>query len=284
MKTDPTRPPIDLHDPAAVRAHRPLIVAHRGGVIAANAPENSLGAIQLAALHGYDMVELDVRESKDGVLVLFHGLGGGSLLADCGVRAAVEDLTADELAQISYRGSTERLAGFEEALSLCASSGLGVMLDLKARDPSSTYLGRIADLLHEYKLARSTVTISQHPRVSQELADVAILPLSRQDTQQVLDGQLECSRPRLWFGWAHELASESVAPLQRAGVLVIPSINTFHYPLHAQHALARQDIRRLKAAGVDGFQIDSDYQDYVYGSGQSSGLDAQPPNYHRRCV
>jgi glycerophosphoryl diester phosphodiesterase len=263
MKTDPAQPPINLHDPAALQARRPLIVAHRGGVIAANAPENSLAAIQLAALHGYDMVELDVRETKDGTLVLFHGLGGGSLLADCGVPAAVEDLTAAELAQVRYRGSTEPLARFDAALALCASLGLGVMLDLKARDPSPDYLSRIAGLLHETRLNKSTVTIAQHPRIPEFLAGAAILPLSKQETDQVLDGPLVLSQPRMWFGWAHELPSASVAPLQQAGVLVIPSINTFHYPLHAQHTLARQDIRRLKAAGVDGFQIDSVYESYI---------------------
>jgi hypothetical protein len=67
----------------------------------------------------------------------------------------------------------------------------------------------------------------------------------------------------MWFGWAHELPNASVAPLQDAGVLVIPSINVFHYPLHARHSLARRDIRRLKTAGVDGFQIDSEYEEYV---------------------
>jgi hypothetical protein len=263
MKTDPTAPPINLFDPTAVRAHRPLLVAHRGGVVAANAPENSLGAIQLAALHGYDMVELDVRETKDGTLVLFHGLGGGSLLADCGIRAAVEDLTAAELAQVRYRGSTEPIARFDDALALCVSLGLGVMLDLKAHDPSPSYLKQIAVLLHEYDLDKSTVTIAQHPRVNEILAGTVILPLSKTETQQVLNGQLELAPPRLWFGWAHELPSASVAPLQAAGVLVIPSINTFHYPLHAQRTLAHQDIRRLSAAGVDGFQIDSEYTEFV---------------------
>jgi len=263
MKTEPSQPPINLHDPDAIRARRPLLVAHRGGVVAANAPENSLAAIQLAALHGYDMVELDVREAKDGTLVLFHGLGGGSLLADCGVPAAVEDLTAGELAAIRYRGSTEPIAAFGDALDLCVSLGLGVMLDLKARDPSPSYLSQIAALLHANGLDSSTVTISEHPRVAEHLAGAAILPLSRVETQQVLDGQLALSRPRMWFGWAHELPSVSVAPLQQAGILVIPSINTFHYPLHAQYSLARQDIRRLLAAGVDGFQIDSAYQEFV---------------------
>jgi hypothetical protein len=263
MRSDPSQPPINLYDPAALRARRPLLVAHRGGVVAANAPENSLAAIQLAALHGYDMVELDVREARDGTLVLFHGLWGGSLLADCGVRAAVEDLTAGELAQIRYRGSTEPIAGFADALSMCASLGLGVMLDLKSRDPSLAYLGRISELLYKNKLDKSTVTITQHPRVADALSDTAILPLSKEDTQQVLDGGKPLARPRMWFGWAHELPSDSVAPLQEAGVLVIPSINTFHYPLHAQAMLARQDIRRLLTAGVNGFQIDSEYQEFV---------------------
>jgi glycerophosphoryl diester phosphodiesterase len=263
VKSDPNQPPIDLYDSTALDARRPLVIAHRGGVVAANAPENSLAAIQLAALHGYDMVELDVRETKDGSLVLFHGLGGGSLLADCGVRAAVEDLTAGELARIRYRGSTEPIAGLDDALSLCASLGLGVMLDLKSRDPSPDYLGQIDALLHHHSLHRSTVTITQHPRVVETLADSAILPLSKTETQQVLDGQRALAQPRLWFGWARELPNASVAPLRRAGVLVVVSINTFHYPLHAQHTLARQDIRRLAEAGVDGFQIDSEYEEYL---------------------
>ncbi len=44
---------IDLSDANAVRAHRPFLIAHRGGVIAPNAPECSLAAIRLAATHGY---------------------------------------------------------------------------------------------------------------------------------------------------------------------------------------------------------------------------------------
>jgi glycerophosphoryl diester phosphodiesterase len=260
MRTDPRQATIDLHDATSMQARRPILVAHRGGVVAANAPENSLAAIQLAALHGYDMVELDVREAKDGTLVLFHGLWGGSLLADCGVRATVKDLTFAELAQIRYRGSTEPIAAFADAVAMCASLGLGVMLDLKERDPSTAYCQRIRDMLHEEGLGSATVTISHHPRVAEHLADTAILPLSKKETQQVLGGELELARPRLWFGWAHELTSENVKPLQRAGALVIPSINTFHYPLHAQRTLARQDIRRLVAAGVDGLQIDSDYE------------------------
>lgn len=47
-----------------------IVVAHRGDW--RNAPENSLQAIQNCIDMGVDMVEIDVRETKDGHLVLMH--------------------------------------------------------------------------------------------------------------------------------------------------------------------------------------------------------------------
>nr|WP_323571654.1 glycerophosphodiester phosphodiesterase family protein [Rhizobium sp. 28DA2] len=48
----------------------PKIVSHRG----ANhfAPENTFAAADLALQQGADYIELDVRESADGVLYVFH--------------------------------------------------------------------------------------------------------------------------------------------------------------------------------------------------------------------
>lgn len=51
-------------------AGAPLIVAHRGA--SADAPENTLAAFALARAQGADGVELDVRRSADGDLVLHH--------------------------------------------------------------------------------------------------------------------------------------------------------------------------------------------------------------------
>ncbi len=47
-----------------------IVVAHRGDW--RNAPENSLQAIKNCIEMGVDMVEIDVRETKDGHLVLMH--------------------------------------------------------------------------------------------------------------------------------------------------------------------------------------------------------------------
>ena len=72
---------IDLNDTAQVRERRPLLIAHRGGVITERSPECSLAAIELAAESGYSMVELDVQSSLDGVPIVFHDR---SLLTACG--------------------------------------------------------------------------------------------------------------------------------------------------------------------------------------------------------
>ena len=108
-------PMIDLSDADAVRAHRPFLIAHRGGVIAPNAPECSLAAIRLAAEHGYHMVELDAQEAKDGEPVVFHDW---TLTRSCGVGKKIRELTSGEARAIVYRGSDQHIATLSEALAL----------------------------------------------------------------------------------------------------------------------------------------------------------------------
>lgn len=50
--------------------HKPLIVGHRGA--AGLAPDNTLESFAVAIRHGVDMIETDVRISKDGHAVIVH--------------------------------------------------------------------------------------------------------------------------------------------------------------------------------------------------------------------
>ena len=47
-----------------------MVIAHRGA--SAEAPENSMEALELGMELGADAIELDVRRSADGVLVVIH--------------------------------------------------------------------------------------------------------------------------------------------------------------------------------------------------------------------
>lgn len=51
------------------RAHRPWVIAHRGQ---AGERENTLAGFEWAVQIGADMIECDIRRTRDGVLVTYH--------------------------------------------------------------------------------------------------------------------------------------------------------------------------------------------------------------------
>jgi glycerophosphoryl diester phosphodiesterase len=53
-----------------IKTDRPLIIAHRG--YSRPAPKNMLPAFRLALAAGVDHVELDIQETKDRQLIVFH--------------------------------------------------------------------------------------------------------------------------------------------------------------------------------------------------------------------
>lgn len=249
---------IDVRDSAAVRARRPLLVAHRGGVVSPTIPECSLAAIRAAALHRYDLVELDVRKTKDGAPVIFHD---DNLQAACGHPGSIATLTEAEARTVRYRKNNEPIATLDEALALCRQLNLGVMLDLKDNAPAE-FLRKIGALVRHHGLARATVTISGSPLVRTELGESALVPVTPEELRQVTAGETITLAGRYWFGIPAWIPFDTIPKLQRAGALVIPAINTFRYANDPQREQARRDVQQLTMIGVEGFQIDSAYQDF----------------------
>jgi glycerophosphoryl diester phosphodiesterase len=67
-----------------MRPPRPLVIAHRGA--SGQLAENTLPAYELAVEQGADMIEIDLRRTQDGALVVAHdeelsGLGGKGEIA-----------------------------------------------------------------------------------------------------------------------------------------------------------------------------------------------------------
>jgi glycerophosphoryl diester phosphodiesterase len=93
--------------------------AHRGG--AAHRPENTLAAFREAVRLGAQMVELDLRRSGDGAIVVMHDATVDRTTDGCG---AVSDLSLAELRRLdagrhfgpAYRG--ERVPSLEEVLDV----------------------------------------------------------------------------------------------------------------------------------------------------------------------
>ena len=237
------------------------MIAHRGGVVDVGSPEGSLAAIRLAAERGYDMVELDAQETADGHPVVYHD---PDLLRSCSLAKTVRELTLAEAAATPYRASEEHIASLDEAMGLCRSLNLGVMVELKDYDGSASagFYQRIGELIVAHGLQRATMVFPPREPALEHLPPEVWLKLVGEESRLAMAGEGPQLERRFWFATAQQLPSEAVAPLQSRGALVIPAINNFRYPPHADRQLARQDVERLTAAGVDGFQIDSMYGEF----------------------
>lgn len=251
---------INFYDAESIESHKPILTAHRGGVVADDSPECSLAAIRLAKERGYSLVELDIRRSADGVAVVFHD---ENMLEACGTDQSVSNLTASEITTITYRESTEKIVTLETALAYCHSLALGVMLDLKAQADHEFY-DTIAGLIRKHGLEKSTITISGDKAFRERIKDVAMLTVTREEFSAVQNGETVDLKNRYWFGLPERIPSEMVTILQTCGALVTPAINTFRYPKENHMALAKKDIERLNQAGVDGYQIDSVYDELFF--------------------
>ncbi|MCL4216460.1 MAG: hypothetical protein KJ052_05580 [Candidatus Hydrogenedentes bacterium] len=249
---------LNLHDSAQIQQRRPILIAHRGGVVTFEVPECSMAAVDQAAAVGYDMVELDVRESKDHEPIVFHD---SSLLEDCGVDAAIGDLTSIEISEIRYTANNEPISTLAEAIRLCRKRELGVMLDIKAGD-SDAFFKRICEIIDQYVMSDSTCCINGAPAIRAGLEGRAMLRVPDDVYAAMREGKAADLTGLFWFGLPQNLPTDMVAKLRAAGALVIPGVNIFRYDAATHRADALADIERLKVAGVDGFQIDSAYQDY----------------------
>src|SRR5882724_6144000 len=123
---------------------RTLIIAHRGfsGRYPENTPASIRGAIEL----GVDMVEIDVHETRDGELIVFHDY---RLNRICGVRGRVRHKTLAEIQRLNPQVPTLR-----EVLSACRGRAR-VLIEIKRADPR-----KVAEAIAKLRMEREVVVFA----------------------------------------------------------------------------------------------------------------------------
>ncbi|MHC1631004.1 MAG: glycerophosphodiester phosphodiesterase family protein [Methanotrichaceae archaeon] len=101
-----------------------IVIGHRGA--RALAPENTLKGIRVAKECGADFVEIDVRISADGSLVLMHDETVDRTTNGSG---KVGDMTLEELRLLDVGG--ENVSLLAEAVSLTEDLGMGIVVEMK---------------------------------------------------------------------------------------------------------------------------------------------------------
>lgn len=116
----------------SVARGRIQVLAHRGASY--YAPENTMPAFRVAIDQGADWLELDVQQTRDGQLVVFHDL---RVDRTTNGRGALRDLTLDEVRQLDagawfdQRFAGERVPTFEEVVALARDTGTKLFPEVK---------------------------------------------------------------------------------------------------------------------------------------------------------
>ncbi len=122
-----------------------VMYAHRG-LHNGERAENSMSAFKAAVDGGYG-IELDIRLSKDGKLVVFHD---DTLDRVCGREGKVVDFTADELATFSLNGTADGVPLFSDVLAL-VDGRVPLLVEIK-EDPGNSAVSIAAcEMLRRYK-------------------------------------------------------------------------------------------------------------------------------------
>jgi glycerophosphoryl diester phosphodiesterase len=101
-------------------------IAHRGGIVP-GVPENTLAAFREAINYGAHAIEIDLRGTRDGEVVIMHD---ETVDRTTNGRGRVTDQTLAELKMLDA-GRGERIPTYEEVLQLVVGTGVTLLLDIK---------------------------------------------------------------------------------------------------------------------------------------------------------
>jgi glycerophosphoryl diester phosphodiesterase len=138
----------------------PEIIAHRGA--SEDAPENTLAAMNKALDQEVDGIEIDVRMTADGTVVLIHDATLGRTTNDT-LNRRVSDITYETLKTLdagswfSREFEEERVPTLEEVLELV---GRRADLLIEMKDISKTINEKVVALIEEYNLENTASVLS----------------------------------------------------------------------------------------------------------------------------
>jgi glycerophosphoryl diester phosphodiesterase len=232
------------------------LIAHRGGIVEGKYNEFDPASIQAAIDRGYYMLEMDVRETKDSVLIVNHDADFNRFFNN---PIRVNEATWGQVKALkSDKGNYHPLL-FEEVAKMC-SGKVNMMIDVKINEPSSSFYKKLGKIMEEYNLLSGAYFIDYEAEKyffgkSKFYFRVREIPRIK---EKMAKGEDVASNYFLFDG-GKSLNAEVMKWSQQNYITVVPSINIMHYKVENYKIEAEKDIEFLKKCGVTEFQIDSDF-------------------------
>lgn len=236
---------------------RPLLIAHRG--MPKQAPENTLHSFALALRQGADVLETDLRITRDGMIVLFHDAGLERMTDGQGPLFAH---TLAELKRLRLRNpdgswSTQQIPALSELLAM-TQGDVPLLLELKdVRFLQPEVAKRLVNLLADYGVLAKAAIMSFNAALVDSVRQTGTTiptglitmsdPLPRRGSELLGPAWPLLMANPLYIAWAHRMGC-IVAPLD-----VTPEVRLPYYLRLGVDALLSDDtaltLQALKKAG-----------------------------------
>lgn len=228
-----------LSDLAAPAKQSVLVVSHRGDW--RNAPENSLQAFQNCIDMGVDMVELDLKKTKDGELILMHD---NTLNRTTNGTGKPEDYTLAELKELRLKNGAgcltrHKIPTLRETMLLCKGK---ILVNV---DKGYEYFEDVQKILEETGTANQCVVKEKIPyqTIKEQHGDildkVIFMPkadLCKLEAESIIDSYLQNEKPLAFevrFSQVNDKVFELIKKLNDNGIKVF--VNALWPAQNAEH-------------------------------------------------
>ncbi len=243
---------------------RPIFFAHRGG--GKEAPENTIPAFENSAENGIDVLELDVRATKDGELVVIHdsklerttngtGAVGEKTLAELKGLDAGFAFSEDGGKVFPFRDKGVKIPTLREVFERFPERAINIEL----KDTNPGLAPALCTLIKKYERADRVIVASTGSPVLEEFRSTCAGVATSASLREAI-----------WFLFLYKigLSDRFEAKMQALqipeslfGMTVVSDefIRAAHergLKLHIWTANRNSDIKRLVDAGVDGVMTD----------------------------
>lgn len=216
-----------------------LVVSHRGDW--RNAPENSLQAFQNCIDMGVDMVELDLKKTKDGELILMHD---NTLNRTTNGTGKPEDFTLAELKELRLKNGAgcltrHKIPTLRETMLLCKGK---ILVNV---DKGYEYFEDVQKILEETGTANQCVVKEKIPyqTIKEQHGDildkVIFMPkadLCKPEAKSIIDSYLQNEKPLAFevrFSQVNDKVFELIKKLNDNGIKVF--VNALWPAQNAEH-------------------------------------------------
>lgn len=176
-----------------------LVTAHRGDW--RNEPENSLKAFQSAAAMGADMVELDLKKTKDGELVIMHD---ATIDRSTNGKGQPADYTLQEIKNFRLKNGLGRVTNnqiptLKEVMLALKTSGIKVNLDKSFPFYHEAFVvlqetGTLLQAVFKAEVPFDTLK-KKYPEMIGKIIYMPVVNLDKPDAKKVISDYLKNMKP-----------------------------------------------------------------------------------------